>query len=151
MLMLTHLLTLCKASRGEKANDDLGVGGNDALSEVGLLAVHRPPRVIIKDKHKPTVRPATPLKRTLRPPPSPIGAVVDERNDTLSKVGLLAVHGHDIYAEFVNGPSGPAGRTVSSDLTGWGLDDLNLRSILDAVEPRFVVEVGSWKGLSVKT
>ena len=39
MLMLTQL-TLYKASRGEEANDDLGVGGNDALSKVGLLAVH---------------------------------------------------------------------------------------------------------------
>lgn len=63
-------------------------------------------------------------------------------------VGLQAIHGSDIYADFVNGNNGPANREVSSELVGWGLDTKTMYQILEKIQPKFVVEVGSWKGLS---
>ena len=61
---------------------------------------------------------------------------------------VTRVHGANIYANFVNGPSGPAQRWVQPDTVSWGLDARNLNAILQRTRPRFIVEVGSWKGLS---
>lgn len=58
------------------------------------------------------------------------------------------VHGANIYATFVNGPSGPAQRWVQPDTVSWGLDSRHLTAILQRTRPSFIVEVGSWKGLS---
>ena len=66
-------------------------------------------------------------------------------------VGLRAIHGSNIYTDFVNGNDGPANRHVYSDLVGWGIDYNTLHEILERFQPNFVVEVGSWKGLSAVT
>ena len=71
----------------------------------------------------PTVQPATLLNKTLRLPPSPIGSVVGEGNDALSKLGLLAVHGHNVYAEFVNGPSEICSILLTTDM-GWSQQEI---------------------------
>ena len=80
-------------------------------------------------------------------------AVMGQRDDSGSlacnkPVDVVRVHGKNIFAEFINGPSGPAQRWVKRDVASWGLDTRNLLSILKQSNPTFIVEVGSWKGLS---
>jgi len=64
---------------------------------------------------------------------------------------LARLHGENIYNSFVNGPSGPAQRWVQPDTVSWGLDARSLHTILERTRPSFIVEVGSWKGLTAIT
>jgi hypothetical protein len=64
---------------------------------------------------------------------------------------LARLHGENIYTSFVNGPTGPAQRWVQPDTVSWGLDARRLHTILDRTRPSFIVEVGTWKGLTAIT
>lgn len=66
-------------------------------------------------------------------------------------VDSTRIHGENIYAAFANGPTGPAQRWVEPDLISWGIDERALHSILEQTRPKFIIEVGSWKGLSAVT
>src|SRR5262245_9381175 len=47
----------------------------------------------------------------------------------------------DPYAEFVHDPA-------LVDMQGWGSDKPIFRTAIEAVRPRTIIELGSWKGLS---
>ena len=75
-------------------------------------------------------------------------AELTPRDACTRPLDVTKLHGVDIYATFVNGPSGPAQRWVQPDTVSWGLDARHLNAILSRTRPSFIVEVGSWKGLS---
>jgi hypothetical protein len=72
----------------------------------------------------------------------------DDFWDRTQRVSLTALHGTNIYEGFRNGEDGPAQRVLFKDLDGGGLDNANFEIILETFDPHFIVEVGSWKGLS---
>eukprot|EP01083_Nonionella_stella_P144720 452327_1 len=58
-------------------------------------------------------------------------------------ISMTDIHSTNPYKNFSPSSYGIKGR----DLTGWGIDPAHAK-IIDTIRPKFMVEVGSWKGLS---
>ena len=60
------------------------------------------------------------------------------------QLSMTDIHSTNPYKNFSPSSYGIKGR----DLAGWGIDEAHAK-IMDKIRPKFMVEVGSWKGLSV--
>ena len=72
-------------------------------------------------------------------PASAIASGAGVQTDTRGIRGML--HAVDPYAGFDHSAWPP-------DLTGWGSESPAFRELIEAVRPRLIVEVGTWKGAS---
>ncbi len=82
---------------------------------------------------------------------SRLGYVVKKRRPAIVRSGsaetalidpanlMQAIHGKDIYAgfDFQKFPFDPA---------GWGSDSTAFKTLIERIRPKFVIEVGTWKG-----
>ena len=72
------------------------------------------------------------------------------QKDILDRTGfnLQSIHRSNIYEDFKNGKKGPSQRTIEHNVAGWGLQKSFFDHILHQNNATFIVEVGSWQGLS---